>query len=407
MELIVNKTKIKHKTFGIGVLKKVTDGTITVLFDEGKKDLNIAAFEWGVISIYQDPATEVIPTIQYNACENPIGGVNVAPFSDKKSKLVINESYTLIGKTLTASEVVACYDLTVIGDLQAQKINTNKRLLVTGNIKTKQLYCGGDLICLGRIEAEDINVGGQIIAKTIKAINCQCNDKAFINDTLDVSTIEAETIFAGEGIISDRTIKTKAAVANEYVDLQGEIEGTIWELSTAKATTKTQQTTAPIQQNDNQDYISLARKQVRNQIEIAGEESEEKIIKYLQTLSKELFNSPETWERVFARIVEISYLDKIDNLKDYLMIYYAQQILPKELWGYETVEHVFQKVYINAAVNVNNLQYSATSIEEFALSLKIVLDYDDLQIDRDVALDKIFQSVGIKYQTVKDFLSRN
>ena len=60
---------------------------------------------------------------------------------------------------------------------------------------------------------------------------------------------------------------------------------------------------------------------------------------------------------------------------------------------------------LEAEKNLDELPFRAKTIEDFAYALRIVtLCENELRIDKDEALEKIFQSVGIKYKTVKGYL---
>ena len=93
-----------------------------------------------------------------------------------------------------------------------------------------------------------------------------------------------------------------------------------------------------------------------------------------------------------------------ENFKDYLILFYAQKILPKEIQGYETVEHIFEKPFEDAQAEGIELPFTVSDIKEFEITLRIVLlYYHELGYSRDELLDKMFQSIGIKYSTVGSF----
>ena len=111
------------------------------------------------------------------------------------------------------------------------------------------------------------------------------------------------------------------------------------------------------------------------------------------------------WKMLTEALVDLSYQDKITNFRDYLIIIMAAKLLPEEIVRYETIEHVFDTLLIDAEKELSNLPFHAKNIEELAYALKVVtLCSNELRIDTEEALDRIFQSIGIKYKTVKSFL---
>ena len=77
--------------------------------------------------------------IQYDTSDLIVGGVNIAEAIQSDKKLVFNESYTVTGIRTSAPSLYACYDLTVIGDLDVEEIEIRGNLYVLGNIKAKKL----------------------------------------------------------------------------------------------------------------------------------------------------------------------------------------------------------------------------------------------------------------------------
>ena len=61
--------------------------------------------------------------------------VTLEAFKNKRN-VFFNESYTIVGDCLSVFDLYASYDLTIIGDLNASKIEIRKKLIVIGDIKT-------------------------------------------------------------------------------------------------------------------------------------------------------------------------------------------------------------------------------------------------------------------------------
>ena len=112
------------------------------------------------------------------------------------------------------------------------------------------------------------------------------------------------------------------------------------------------------------------------------------------------------WKMLTEKLVyELAYPERIANLRDYFILIMATKLLPEEIIGYETLEHIFDNLLTDAEQSLDTLPFHAENVEELAYALKIViLCENELRIDKEEALDRIFQSIGIKYQTVKSFL---
>lgn len=81
-------------------------------------------------------------------------------------------------------------------------------------------------------------------------------------------------------------------------------------------------------------------------------------------------------------------------------------MLPESIKTYETIDHVFQRLLPDARKQCSELSYKAKDTREFAFSIHVVDKCSDcMDIEIDEVLDRVFQSVGIKYSTVKYFFN--
>lgn len=342
--------------------------------------------------------------IQYDTSEHVVGGVNIAEAIQTDKKLVFNESYTITGNKVSTPSVYACYDLTVIGDLDVEEVEVRGNLYVTGNIKAKQLSCLKSIICSGYIESETINCS-EVVANDIVCSSIICTGNIVVRTTIDVGEkLQSEkSIMAGEGILGNGLFSVKNAVAVEYFDFNGEVLGKVIELDTDA--TFGESHNASSEKVSFNEASALFKKKLSEELQKAGEIDEEQLVAFVKQLSETDIDILSDWDKLTRDLVELSYIDKITNLRDYLIIVMATKFLPEEIVGYETLEHIFDKLLVEAEKNIDTLPFHAKSVEDFAYALKIVsLCSNELRIDRDKALDRIFQSIGIKYKTVKSFL---
>ena len=123
--------------------------------------------------------------IQFDTASTRIGGENITEAIQCDKQLVFNESYTVVGSKLKALSIYASYDLTVIGDVEADNIEVRGNLLVTGNIKAGTVSCLKSITCSGDIDAEKIS-GDEIVADNINCHSLSCSGNVIVRSVIDV-----------------------------------------------------------------------------------------------------------------------------------------------------------------------------------------------------------------------------
>ena len=343
--------------------------------------------------------------IQYDSSETVVGGVNIAEAIETDKRLIFNESYTISGARLVASSVYACYDLTILGDMEVEDIEVRGNLYVTGDIKAKRLSCLKAIICSGKIKAKTI-YGSEVIANDIKCDSISCSGNIVARTTIDIgeSLKTEKAVMMGEGIVGNGLFSAQNAIAVEFFDFQGEVKGKVMELDTDTSFGAPHET--PAAEDASIDMtISELKEKVLKELRKAGEIDEGRLVEFVGQLSSYDEVSLTDWKWLLDNLVELSYSDKITNLRDYLIVVMAKKVMPEEIRGYETIEHVFGEVIENAENHLDSLPFHAKDVADFAYALKIVgLCENELKIGREELLDRIFQSIGIKYKTVKSFL---
>lgn len=425
MHLIENITKLKHRTFGVGTYKKHHDASnaIIIQFANGEKIIAMEAFDKGLISVIEDDKVKEVlaskeednndinttaSVKQYDSSEIQIGGKNLIQAFSSNVPLMFNESYTIIGDDMKSEYIRACYNLTIIGNVNAKEIEVKGNLTVLGDIKAEKINCNNNLLCEGNIIAEHIEVGNDLIVESIKKCkNLYCGGKLIAKKSMDINDTEVEdVVFAGEGIVGTGKFSSKSAVAVDYFDFNGEIKGKIYDLDLDTVYGEERRDNKQsFKQLSCEEIIETLKEAISNKIISCGENGEDDILNFTKKLEEINIACLNDWHYIFKQVIDISYSNEIDNLRDYLILFCAKKILPKEIINYESVEHIFKQPYEDAVVLAEDLPFFVNSIEELILSLNIVSKYgDEINIDQDKAYDKIFQSVGIKYNTVKSFI---
>lgn len=342
--------------------------------------------------------------IQFDTAETVIGGVNIAEAVQSDKNLVFNESYTVTGRRLAAPSVYACYDLTVVGDMEVEEIEIKGNLYVIGDIKAKRLSCLKAIICSGNIDAAAIS-GSEIVANDIACHSITCPGSIIARTTIDISEAlnAGKSVLTGEGILGNGQFSAKNAVAAEYFDFNGEVLGKVLELETDAVFGEPH--SESLKEETFAAFSAKLKARIADEIKKAGEVGEEQLIDFVNQLSEIDEDMLSDWKKLTENLAELSYLNRITNFRDYLIIIMAGKVLPKEIVGYETMEHVFDNLLIEAEKGLDTLPFHAKDVEDLSYALKIItLCGNEIGIEKDEALDRIFQSIGIKYKTVKSFL---
>lgn len=341
---------------------------------------------------------------QFDTSEVVVGGINIAEAVNSNDKLVFSESYIVTGGDLKAPSLYACYDLTVIGNVEVEEIEVSGNFHVIGDVKAKRISCFKSIVCSGDIDAKEI-FGSEIIANDIACHKISCSGNIIVRTTLDVSeSLNSEKcVMTGEGILGTGHFSAKNIFAAEYFDFSGEVFGKVVEFETG-ATFGEQ--SAVTNQNESFSEFSLKLKdRIKQELSKTGEVDEDKLVEFVEQLSTVDEDILYDWKNLTEKVIDLSYSDKITNLMDYLIIVMATKLLPEEIIGYETIQHVFNQLIVETEKKLDTLPFHAKNIEDFAYALKVVIFCEsELRIDKDEALDRIFQSIGIKYKTVKSFL---
>lgn len=434
MNLIENETKFVNKSmpsWGVGIFRKANGPYITVDFEKvGVKKFGMNSIGT-ILIIMEEKDEEIAPEpesisriaydfvndqdgvlIQYDGESESIAGKNIIEAFEGNDSVIFNESYIVIGERTEAFKIHAMYDLTIIGDLIAQECVVNGSLTVIGNVRITNITCQNELICKGDLYSEKLYVGGNLLVDSVVCDELICDENAVIQTTANINQIAqiAKTIIACEGIMGAGNFTTQNAIANEYFEFDGEYKGKILELETDKTISDVIYENGATY-NTVEDVITLANKKLAEEFSKCSSLDEEQLIGHLHFLSsvenKELKSLPVV-EPLFSKLIDLSYKSRIENIEEYLDVIVAKELLPDEVFSYETVEHI-GRIYLSKANNeILNLNFEPTTIEQFAQVLLMAIKFKKVLSDEwETVMDMIFESVGIKYSTVSSMICRN
>ena len=437
MNLIENKTKFTHlnmPSWGVGVYRKSDGDYITVEFENaGIKKLSKATINSMLIPVGGTIETTPTPApkkqsatkntyapvndhngslIQYDGEASCIAGKNVIEAFEGNDSIIFNETYMIVGEHTKALKIHAMYDLTIIGDVTAQECVVNGSLTIIGDAHIANLTCYNTFICKGNLHADKIYVGRNIIVGSIDCDDIICDGNVVLQTTANINQNAkiGKTMVACEGIMGAGTFSAINAIANEYFEFDGEYEGKILELETDATISNTVPVkAAPCETIE--DIINLANKKLEEEYDKCPDLDEEEIIKHLKKLgaiqSRELKFLPIV-EPLFTKLTEISYQDRIETIDEYLTVLMAQKMLPTEVYKYESVDHVGKLFLPKAQNEIDELGFEPCTIEQFSRVLSMAVKFEEvLSADWEILMDKVFESIGLKYSTVSSMINRN
>lgn len=437
MNLIENKTKFTHinmPSWGVGVYRKSDGDYITVEFENaGIKKLSKATINsmlmpvGGTIETTPTPAPKKqsatkntyapvndhnVSLIQYDGEASGIAGKNVIEAFEGNDSIIFNETYMIVGEHTKALKIHAMYDLTIIGDVTAQECVVNGSLTIIGDAHITNMTCYNTFICKGNLHADKIYVGRNIIVGSIDCDDIICDGNVVLQTTANINQNAkiGKTMVACEGIMGAGTFSAINAIANEYFEFDGEYEGKILELETDATISDTVPVkAAPCETIE--DIINLANQKLEEEYAKCPDLDEEEIIKHLKKLGaiqgRELKVLPIV-EPLFTKLTEISYQDRIETIDEYLVVLMAQKMLPTEVYKYESVDHIGKLFLPKAQSEIDELGFEPCTIEQFSRVLSMAVKFEEvLSADWEILMDKVFESIGLKYSTVSSMINRN
>lgn len=339
--------------------------------------------------------------IEFNTSPMVCGTANIIEAFVSSESIRFNESYVIIGDCLKVEDIYAMYDLTIMGDVHADKLSVNGKLYVAGNIIVEEIQCTNGIICGGKIQCKKICCDTDVITTMIDAEEIDIYGSLLVSASVNVDAeckVE-RNIIVGEGFSGSGNLKADNVMVVDYFDFDGSTSARVFEMETMYKKVQN----AGLVQNElpenEKDTVPLAEGLERFYefcIDRLVENEEEVIIKSLSECAEIQKESFAEIAFLFNEIVRISYLDKIENLMDYLIATYAKNVFPNKLIEYETIEHVFSRFL--EEIEVEKLSFAVNNIYEFMIALKIIDKY--FSEDEEIA-DCVFSFIGIRYKTVK------
>lgn len=348
---------------------------------------------------------------QYDTSDIVIGGKNILEAFETDDVVIFNESYTIIGSETSAKKISATYDLVIIGNVTVDEIVVNGKLTVIGDISANKLTCANTLVCQGHIDVDHLFVGS-VIAKSIKCVEFVCDGNALIETTIDIdkSSRTERTMVACEGIVGAGNFVALNAIANEYFEFSGDIQGKILELDTDKTLSEMNMSVKidnDLSKLTIEEVFRQSEQRLQDEYKRCRELDEDALIELIKVLDNNILHTILDYTTIFDVLTNISYQDEIEDFGGYLLVVYAKKVLPEEIYRYETIEHINTLLLPKAEEMLDKLEFCPQSVEYIAICIQVALVCADvIPMDTDNVLDKIFSSFGLRYSTVKNILGK-
>ena len=152
---------------------------------------------------------------------------------------------------------------------------------------------------------------------------------------------------------------------------------------------------------DIESAVEVFNKVLNKSIDEWNQFEEEKFIIEVRKVAESMYDL-QMIDRVVDTVIALSYERQIENFKDYLFVLCAKNTFPERMAKYETLQPVLEDMLNAATYRIDKMYYKAKNIQELAVSFWTLNKYyDQLQISKEEAADKIFSSIGIRYSTVE------
>ena len=172
--------------------------------------------------------------IEYNTAPIVCGGTNVIEAFATFDSVRFNESYIISGESLQADEIYAMYDLTVMGDVRANKLIVNGKLHVAGNLCVESIQCSHGITCAGKIQCKQIVCDEDVVATIVDADKIEIFGSLLVSTSINVDTDcqVDRNVLVGEGFSGSGRIKADNVMVVDYFDFDGTVSARVFEMET-------------------------------------------------------------------------------------------------------------------------------------------------------------------------------
>ena len=331
---------------------------------------------------------------QFNSSKTQYGK-NIARLESCDDDIYFNESYIVICDNAKVKSIHASYDLTIYGSIEANIIDVHGDLNIIGNVICKKMTVK-KVLCSGNIKAVDLMCDDEIMADTVHIVDADLTGNLLVNKTMTITGKfnSIRNVLVGEGVVAADDYKADATAVIDYFDVDCKDDLNYIEMMDGF------KHDVPNNTDVNLPFDKRIEKITSDfNASLTEAEDEDDIVKKINEIGKVQGDSYKNVHYVLKKIIDISYVDEIETLNQYLYISYGKKYFPKVLLEYETIEPVFSSYLEN--VEIESLKCVPEDMED--LSFMIYINHDIFS-DNEGIYEKIFSSLGLKYSFVKQRL---
>jgi hypothetical protein len=406
MDLIENVTRVEHRQFGKGIIK-YNDGNVFIVDFEkyGEKKFTGKSILDKQLWIIKEVSVDSNKPKEFNKSNNIIGSYNVLEAYSSTVDLIFNESYIVIGEKMAAPSIRANYNLIVIGSLYCDEISINGSLIIIGNATLKKLICEKEVVCTGKLSITEGEVEASILANELKSNSLTCRGNINIQTVVDIKDVLDLNgiMFATEGILGKGKIEAESVIAGEFINFDGITPKKTFEISEVNSNTDIlKMTSNTIPEN----YNDVILKKLTGKVDLSSDAKKYEFFSIITDISDNDVSRSNEWKYLIKNIFEVLNKNDIDNLRDCLLVFYAEKFLPKEIKYNIDINKVFSTLLPKAIDKIDDLVYTASDPYDIAFSIKVIEEYGtEISESKSRLLDKVFEFMGIKFTTVKKYLT--
>lgn len=303
--------------------------------------------------------------------------VQMGSIDINKNTIFLN-SFLIIGNLFGDKDILANYNLFVLGNIKAKRLEVNKNLIVFGKIEVNELIVGENLYSNGDIIANKLDIKNNITANSFKLTNgivgqnLNANGQIMVVDSLKVQ----KNIISNEAITSLGYIKAREIISKLYIDAKNIEAENVWVLKDiqfpnnipnskeVKEKPSYQKSLQNIEtSSDNPEKLSDLFNNVQNEIfekweqiitNIEEKMDYEEIQEYFEKAQKS-FPVLKPIVGSYSEILKFSNLSEINTLNDFLLLLNLKINTHSSLYNISIVKDVLVNFYYQEIKKVMNL----------------------------------------------------
>lgn len=286
-----------------------------------------------------------------------------------KNKLVIENSFIVIGNIENIGEIIANYDLYVIGSIKASKIHVKRNLITIGNIEADQILVNGDISCTEEISCKKVSSNGSLATQNLTLEDGKIEKKVNVGQSIILDgTLEAEELYCFEGIAGEGKCFVNSVFIKEYCDAEiiskASLEG--------PKNVNNYNVGLDLMNNNNMDFFrnDESMEMVRGIKDKFTSSLTVLFESYVQKIEEQydideiaiefknihkIFPELQPYTESYLQVLRISELSKIKFVEDFILLLNLKLNTPKFFYSISIVNDVLGEFFVNEREKIGEL----------------------------------------------------